>query len=130
MELKKVLSILFIAAIVLLVLGLLTLVPSPGASKPSLLGYKAKCSFTPVSTLILFWMALVLYTIRARLMNESGILGSFALLIVLSIVFLAGIIFYSFRYAAVNAKTVKIGSNRVVALNTGKSMGKSMGPKK
>lgn len=33
--------------------AILTAIPEPSASKESLLGYKAHCSFTPISTLIL-----------------------------------------------------------------------------
>lgn len=33
------------------VLAVVTLIPTPTASKLSLLGYKALCSFTPISTL-------------------------------------------------------------------------------
>lgn len=46
---------------VVLILGLLTLVPSPGASKACVLGYKAKCSFAPISTLIMLEAAAVLF---------------------------------------------------------------------
>lgn len=42
-----------IASIVLGALSVLTLVPSLGASKACLIGYKTKCSFSPVSTFIL-----------------------------------------------------------------------------
>ena len=40
-----------------LILAFVTLIPTATASKPSLLGYKALCSFTPISTLI--FLALV-----------------------------------------------------------------------
>ena len=39
--------------VVELVLAVLTLIPRAAASKACLLGYKALCSFTPISTLIL-----------------------------------------------------------------------------
>ena len=35
------------------VLAVLTLIPSAAASKACLLGYKAHCSFSPISTIIL-----------------------------------------------------------------------------
>ncbi|NPV00470.1 MAG: hypothetical protein HPY53_03710 [Brevinematales bacterium] len=66
---EKTASTLFTIAIILLVLGGLTLIPSPGASKACLLGYKAKCSFTPVSTIILLAAAGVLFFLRARAMG-------------------------------------------------------------
>ena len=39
-------------SILFAIAGLLTLIPFPGASEPSIIGYKALCPFTPVSTLI------------------------------------------------------------------------------
>jgi hypothetical protein len=47
------------------VLGIWTLVPAP-ASKPCLLGYYAHCSFTPVSTLICWVIAGILYWLGKR----------------------------------------------------------------
>ena len=35
------------------ILAVLTLIPRAAASKPCLLGYKALCSFSPISTIIL-----------------------------------------------------------------------------
>ncbi len=67
MEAEKTASALFTIAIILLILGGLTLLPSPGASKACLLGYKAKCSFTPISTLILLAAAGVLFFLRSRI---------------------------------------------------------------
>lgn len=69
MDIEKTASTLFTVAIIVAVLGGLTLLPSPGASKACLLGYKAKCSFTPISTLILFAAAGALFFIRARIMS-------------------------------------------------------------
>lgn len=67
MDIEKIKSALQIAAIVVLVLGALTLLPSPGASKQCMLGYKAKCSFTPISTAIMFVLSGVLFFIRSRI---------------------------------------------------------------
>lgn len=39
------------------VLAVVTLIPLASASKASLLGYKALCSFTPISTIILLGLA-------------------------------------------------------------------------
>ena len=36
-----------------------TLLPDSSASKESMLGYKSHCSFTPISTLILIFLAIV-----------------------------------------------------------------------
>ena len=48
------LKIVAIAAIVILSLAAVkTVIPNGDVSKPCLLGYKAACSFTPISTVIL-----------------------------------------------------------------------------
>jgi len=48
------LKIVAIAAIVILSLAAVkTIIPNEDVSKPCLIGYKAACSFTPISTLIL-----------------------------------------------------------------------------
>lgn len=39
------------------ILAVVTLIPLASASKASLLGYKALCSFTPISTIILLGLA-------------------------------------------------------------------------
>lgn len=67
MDAHRILSILRVAAIVLLVAGGLTLLPSPKASKVSLLGYRAKCSFSPVSTAILLAAGAGLFVLRQHL---------------------------------------------------------------
>ena len=43
------------------VLAVSTLIPVPFASKPCLLGYKAHCSFTPVSTVICGVIVWIIY---------------------------------------------------------------------
>lgn len=47
------------------VLGISTLIPAP-ASKPSLLGYYAHCSFTPVSAVICWVAAWSIYRLGKR----------------------------------------------------------------
>ena len=47
------------------VLGLSTLIPAP-ASKPNMLGYYSHCSFTPLSTLICWIIAGILYWLGKR----------------------------------------------------------------
>ena len=50
---------------VYLVLALVTLIPNASASKECLLGYKALCSFSPISTLLFLGLAglhIFLYT--------------------------------------------------------------------
>jgi hypothetical protein len=50
-------------------LGITTLVPAP-ASKPCLLGYYAHCPFAPVSTLICWGIAAVVYWLGKREENR------------------------------------------------------------
>jgi len=55
----------WVGVIVSVVLGITTLIPAP-ASKPSLLGYYAHCSFTPISTIICWIIAGVIYWVGSR----------------------------------------------------------------
>jgi hypothetical protein len=50
----------WVGVIVAIILGASTLIPAP-ASKPSLLGYYAHCPLTPISTIILWIIAGVIY---------------------------------------------------------------------
>jgi hypothetical protein len=45
-----------------------TVIPNADASKACLLGYKATCSFTPVSTVICIVGAVVTFVVAKRLM--------------------------------------------------------------
>ncbi len=49
---KKMRAILPAIAIFFTLSGLLTLLPHPGASEASILGYKALCPFAPISTVL------------------------------------------------------------------------------
>ena len=55
----------WLAVAVFAVLGIWTLIPAQ-ASRPCLLGYYAHCSFTPVSTLICWAIAGVVYWLGRR----------------------------------------------------------------
>lgn len=57
-DIKKV-SVHAVFVAVHLLSAVLTLVPSAGASKASMLGYRALCSFTPISTAILLGLAVL-----------------------------------------------------------------------
>ena len=50
----------WVPVIVFVILGLTTLIPA-NASKASLLGYYAHCSFTPASTIICWVIAAIFY---------------------------------------------------------------------
>lgn len=48
------------------VLGIATLIPSEHASKVCMLGYKAICAFSPISTIICFALAYLAYRFLAK----------------------------------------------------------------
>lgn len=47
--------------ILALAAGTATLLPFPFASEPSILGYRALCTFSPISTILLFYGGLLLW---------------------------------------------------------------------
>jgi hypothetical protein len=89
-----------IASIVLGALGLLTLIPSPGASKACLLGYKAKCTFSPISTLILFGAAAIVFIVYQHQLNHIAGGTAAALMVGSLAVVLGGAGFFLFKYFA------------------------------
>ena len=50
-----------IVIVILIIAAVKTLVPNATASKPCLLGYKATCSFTPISTIICIAAAAIVF---------------------------------------------------------------------
>ncbi|HEX2906707.1 MAG TPA: hypothetical protein VHO69_07600 [Phototrophicaceae bacterium] len=52
-----------IIAILIALLAVITAFPRPSSSKPCSLGYKALCSFTPISTVILLVCAGIVWLI-------------------------------------------------------------------
>ncbi|MBN2103342.1 hypothetical protein JW835_04795 [bacterium] len=52
--------------IILTLAGIGTLIPEASASKACMIGYKAHCTFTPISTLICFFAAGMICRIRNR----------------------------------------------------------------
>jgi len=56
----------WIGIVVLIVLGAITLFPAAGASKPCMLGYYAHCTFTPISTVLCWAGAVVMYFRRRK----------------------------------------------------------------
>ena len=59
--------ILLILTIVFTLLAVSTLIPQATAVKACLLGYKAHCTFTPISTIILLALSAVVCRVRSRL---------------------------------------------------------------
>jgi hypothetical protein len=61
------LKVLFAAVIIILCIAAAkTVIPNSNASKPCLLGYKATCSFTPISTAILILAATATFFVAKR----------------------------------------------------------------
>ncbi|MCW7753262.1 hypothetical protein OOT00_04595 [Desulfobotulus sp. H1] len=60
-----------LAALVCLILALLTLTPWASASKECLFGYKAYCSFTPGSTFILGMMAYIFHDMARKMKHRQ-----------------------------------------------------------
>ncbi len=61
----------FALAIILSLAAVKTLLPNPDVSKECRLGYKAGCSFTPYSTLILIVLAATNCKLRKRFLTEN-----------------------------------------------------------
>jgi len=55
----------WVGVVAAVVLGISTLIPAP-ASKPSLLGYYAHCSFVPINTIICWIIAGMIYWLGKR----------------------------------------------------------------
>lgn len=61
-------TIVVIAVIIILIIAAVkTAIPNADASKPCLLGYKAACSFTPISTVILIIAAIIVFLVVNQL---------------------------------------------------------------
>ena len=52
--------------------AVLTLIPSAGASKASMLGYRALCSFSPISTAILLGLAALHIVLHLKQMSDAA----------------------------------------------------------
>ena len=56
----------YIVIVALILAAVKTIIPFPYVSKPCMLGYKAGCSFTPISTIILVAMIVIVYVVAKR----------------------------------------------------------------
>jgi NADH:ubiquinone oxidoreductase subunit 3 (subunit A) len=56
----------YIVIIALVLAAVKTIIPFPYVSKECMLGYKAGCSFTPISTIILIVMIVIAYVVAKR----------------------------------------------------------------
>ncbi|MBN1961285.1 MAG: hypothetical protein JW841_10085 [Deltaproteobacteria bacterium] len=67
MNKNKIYTFFLVLSVSSMLLAVITIIPSPGASKPSLLGYYAVCSFAPISTLIFVVISAIFYVVGKRL---------------------------------------------------------------
>lgn len=56
----------YIIIVALVLSAIKTIIPFPYVSKACMLGYKAGCSFTPISTIILVVATIIVYVIGKR----------------------------------------------------------------
>lgn len=56
----------YLVIMALILAAVKTIIPFPYVSKPCMLGYKAGCSFTPISTIILVVMIVFTYLVAKR----------------------------------------------------------------
>lgn len=77
MEMKKIIRSLIILVILFAVIGgwvyaaVRTIAPDSSASKVCMLGYKAHCSFTPISTIICIIAAAVTFLITKKIITKQ-----------------------------------------------------------
>jgi hypothetical protein len=68
---KKGYGLLLAVTVLLTIAAISTLIPAAGVSKACLLGYKAHCTFTPISTIICVLLAGASCVIRKRMFTEN-----------------------------------------------------------
>lgn len=66
MEIKNASRLLLAVCVILSLGALVTLIPYGGASKLNAIGYKSVCTFAPVSTIIMLFLANTLNGIRKK----------------------------------------------------------------
>jgi hypothetical protein len=74
MNKKTLASILLVLSLLFSAGAALTLFPFAGAGKPNMAGYRSLCSFTPVSTAIMLFLAYSIngYRVKIKGREESG----------------------------------------------------------
>ncbi len=68
---RKGYMVLLILTIVFVLAAISTVIPQTSAEEPCKFGYKAHCSFTPISTLICFALAGITCLIRKRYFTRT-----------------------------------------------------------
>lgn len=72
MNKNTVCTLLLVLSIMLVIGALLTLIPFAGASKVNLMGYRSICTFSPVSTAIMLFLAYSGNGYRAKLKGRES----------------------------------------------------------
>jgi uncharacterized protein with FMN-binding domain len=106
--------------VVFTVLAVVTLLPSPGASKPNVLGYRSVCSFAPAASALCGLLAGVTCTIRNRMVSRRAASARYAppfaplaaaiVLLAVAAVFAVRFVKIQSRFVAVIEKTAKAAS--------------------
>lgn len=97
--------------------AVLTLVPSPGASWPNILGYKSLCTFAPAATFACALVAAAVCTFRARFVKRSAA-PRFVPIAVIALLAL-GFAVSTFLWAGEKAKYSPSGTDAVTTATSG-----------
>ena len=98
-----------------------TLLPDSGARWPSILGYRAFCSFAPISTALCALAALAVCVIRSRLFGpRRGEARPWTMPLIALAVLVAAIAISAPFYAAAKAPNADSGSGASLVANEGK----------
>jgi uncharacterized protein with FMN-binding domain len=97
--------------VVFKVLAVVTLLPSPVASKPNVLGYRSVCSFAPAASALCGLLAGVTCTIRNRLVSRKAASARYAppfAPLAAAVVLLAVVAVFAVRFAKVQSRFVAV----------------------
>jgi len=61
--------VVYAVIVILIIAAVKTALPEAKASKPCMLGYKALCSFTPISTIILIAAAIAVFFLTRQMLT-------------------------------------------------------------
>ena len=99
------------ATIIFTLLAIVTMLPSPGASKPNVLGYRSVCSFAPAASALCGLLAGITCTLRNRLVSRKAASNRFAPLfapIGAAIVLMVVALVFGVRFAQVQSRFVSV----------------------
>ena len=89
------------------ILAVVTLLPSPGASKPNVLGYRSVCSFAPAATALCGLLAGATCTVRNRRFSRRAAQTRYQPFILpagVAILLLAAAVVFGIRFGAAQAR--------------------------